>query len=305
VNDSRHILLLGASGFLGRHLALHLPALFPDHAIWKPTSEECNLREWTQPEYFVQHAIGEAPFMVINAAYSRDVNYHALIELNVVESWRATFSDSIMITIGTDAAYDPALQHDEVRYFTGAPYHQWYGHGLIKRLIAKICMDEGDESMWYHFVATSLFGSMHSMDDTHIIPDMMRKAIVAKENGTDWEVPGQGIRECVYVPDFVSNMMAIAGNAPPGIWNLGSTKKQMLVGAIAEEVAKTVMLDKKHIKRTNLDNPYNKLLVNTKAEQFLGLSHFKDTGWTKSLEAVYNYQKYSGGSTHQLPQVPF
>lgn len=129
---------------------------------------------------------------------------------NILESaYRAKYKNfvSILSTCIFPNDIEYPLTADKINL--GAPHSTNYGYSYAKRLLGYQTSIFGNmipESNWISIVPTNLYGSNDNfnLNDSHLIPALIRKAYDASTNGSDFVVWGDGspLRQFVYSEDM-------------------------------------------------------------------------------------------------------
>jgi len=248
------IIVTGATGFLGTALCKRLEQ--SGHSVVRLNSKNCDLTRpdsllafnkrkydqifhlaaWTQAGDFCLYHPGEQ--WVINQQ----------INTSVLTWWQRHQPQAKLISMGTSCSYDPRLELKEDNYLLGTPIDSLYAYAMTKRML---CI--GQNALQKQFglrhltiVPSTLFGPGYHLDgrQMHFIFDLMRKIIRGKFFGEPVVLWGDGYqkRELVFVDDFVSILLTIAGPLENTVMNIGAGE-EFTIRRFAEIICRNVGYD--------------------------------------------------------------
>ena len=229
-----HILVTGASGFLGTALCRTLRG--GGHEIVELNSRNCDLTRadaleawrttrfdrifhlaaWTQAGDFCLYHPGEQ--WVIN----QQINTH------VLAWWQKHQAQAKLISIGTSCSYDPALELKEDNYLVGTPIESLYTYAMTKRMLQVGLSSLARQFDLKHLtlVPSTLYGPGYHTDgrQMHFIFDLVRKILRGRYHGEPVVLWGDGLqrRELVYLEDFVTLALRLADDRENEIVNIGA-----------------------------------------------------------------------------------
>lgn len=228
------ILVIGATGFLGRALCSQLEA--QKHKVVQLNSKNCDLTRqdslnqfndltydqiyhlaaWTQAGDFCIYHPGEQ--WVINQQ----------INTNVLAWWQRYQPQAKMICIGTSCAYDPRLELIEKNYLVGMPIEDLFTYAMTKRMLyaGLLALHKQFGLKYLYPVTSTLYGPGYHTDERqmHFIFDLIRKIIRGKSYSEPVVLWGDGYqrRELVFVDDFVKIVLQLAATRDNDIINIGA-----------------------------------------------------------------------------------
>ena len=228
------ILITGATGFLGTHLASHLESR--GDRVVRLGSRNCDLTRsdslysfdarrydqiyhlaaWTQAGDFCLHHPGEQ--WLINQQ----------INTNLLAWWQAQQPQARLIAMGTSCAYPCDRELVEDNYLEGRPIDSLFTYAMTKRMLyvglQALVRQFGLRSLC--LVPSTLYGPGYHTDgrQMHFIFDLIRKILRAKRDGSVPVLWGDGHqrRELVYVDDFVDVAVRLADTADEPLINIGA-----------------------------------------------------------------------------------
>jgi GDP-L-fucose synthase len=217
-------LVLGADGFLGRHLATLLERRGQGvHRIGRAAGD---LSDWPT----AQRALRDAPrasriFHLVTKQRTGQVQFgiqgdllavNARIHLNVLEAWRQFQPQAKLISTGSSCVY-PELDRPIVEAdFQSGPMHPSVrGYGLAKQMLAV-----GSEAYsaqyglrYLHLILATVYGpgDHKEPDRTHFIAGMIDRAVqemrADKSEFSVWGEPGT-VRDLLYVDDQLDAILS-------------------------------------------------------------------------------------------------
>lgn len=228
-----HIIVTGASGFLGRflcealeeggHRVTKLDSKIADltkqgslNIFTEPYDRIYHLAAWTQAGDFCLHHPGEQ--WLINQQ----------INTNVLSWWHAHQPQAKLIAMGTSCSYDPELPLSEENYMRGEPIESLFTYAMTKRMLYSglTSFNKQFGHTYLCLVPSTLYGPYYHTDgrNMHFIFDLIRKILRGKEKGEPVVLWGDGYqkRELVFVPDFVNAALYLSDHVDSDIVNIGA-----------------------------------------------------------------------------------
>jgi GDP-L-fucose synthase len=205
-----NILITGGSGLLGSEINL-------TNGL-KPTSKELDLRDYCALKRYIQlHNVTKiihCAAMVggVQANYTKmfdffDINLQ--INTNILRACKEfNLNNSIFILSTCVMPAEAKLPYTEQSLHTGEPHFTNYGYAYAKRML-----EVGSRSLKQQYginticlIPSNLYGpnDNYNLESGHVIPSLIHKCFIAKQNNEDFVVWGSGMpmREFVYVKDF-------------------------------------------------------------------------------------------------------
>jgi GDP-L-fucose synthase len=229
----KHVLISGASGFLGKNLVKHLTNKGVNittlnsktHNLTKDnTLQDINgaqfdhifhLAAWTQAGTFCDTHRG------IQWIVNQQIN------TNMLAWWQQNAPQAKMITFGTSVSYASENNLVEDVYMDGQPYDKFYAYAMCKRMLLSglQCLQKQYGLNYLYLIPSTLYGPGYHTDDrqAHFIYDLIRKILRAKLHGEPVILWGDGEqrRELIYVNDFIEIMLALNSNTANDYFNIG------------------------------------------------------------------------------------
>jgi len=235
-----HILVTGATGFLGTHLCRALESA--GHTIVQLNSRNCDLTlhgsldryagtdydqiyhlaAWTRAGDFCLHHPGEQ--WIIN----QQINTH------VLTWWKTHQPQAKMICMGTSCSYPPDRVLSEDNYLSGLPIESLFTYAMTKRMLytGLLALNKQFGLQYLYLVPSTLYGPGYHTDgrQMHFIFDLIRKIIRGKRYGEPVVLWGDGYqrRELVYVEDFVKMTTFLNNVCKNDIINIGAGEEHTI-----------------------------------------------------------------------------
>jgi GDP-L-fucose synthase len=217
-------IVIGADGFLGRHLAALLERRGQGvHRIGRAAGD---LSDWPT----VQRALREAPgasriFHLVTKQRTGQVQFgiqgdllavNARIHLNVLDAWRQFQPQAKLVSTGSSCVY-PEIDHPigEAAFQSGAMHESVRGYGLAKQMLAV-----GSETYaaqyglrYLHLILATVYGpgDHKEGDRSHFMGGMIDRAVHEMRAGmnefTVWGRPDT-VRDLLYVDDQLDAILA-------------------------------------------------------------------------------------------------
>jgi GDP-L-fucose synthase len=247
------VVVTGGAGFLGREVCRALEAYRPAEII-VPRSFDYDLRERAavdrlmrdaRPEVVIHLAAVVGGIGANRANPGRYFYENAIMGIQLLEAARIAGVQKVVV-LGTICAYPKhtPVPFREQDLWQGYPEETNAPYGLAKKML--VVQAQAYRQQYglnaISLLPVNLYGPRDNFDleSSHVIPALIRKAIEAREAGSEMVVWGDGsaTREFLYVDDAAEGIVCAAerydGEQPV---NLGSGEEipiRELVGLIAE-----------------------------------------------------------------------
>ena len=217
-------IVLGADGFLGRHLVATWRAHgWPVHPIGRAAGDFTD-------SGVVDAALSQAPasgriFHAITKQRTGSIQYqmqgelladNARIHLNVLEAWRRFQPQAKLISLGSSCVYPESDKPlPETAFRTGAPHPSVRGYALAKELLITGSETYGSQYglKWLHCVLATVYGpGAHTEPHrSHFMAALIARAVAGHRAGDrSFEVWGslETVRDLLFVDDQIAAVMA-------------------------------------------------------------------------------------------------
>ncbi|KAA1475228.1 NAD(P)-binding protein [Dentipellis sp. KUC8613] len=246
-----------------------------------------------------------------NLSFLRD---NTLINSNVLNAAHEHDVQKVISCLSTcvfpDAAQPPL---DESKIHLGPPHKSNYGYAYAKRMI-DVANHAYKEEFGCNFTAaipTNIFGPHDNFDleDSHVIPGLIHKCYLAKQNNTPFVVAGTGtpLRQFVYSHDLAKMFiwqLREYNDVEPVIFSVAEDE-DISIRCVAEAIVKAVGF-KGELKfdTSKADGQYRKPASNAKLMSLIGES-FAFTPFDSALQDTVDWfvRNYDNARTGMEPVV--
>lgn len=223
LSESDQVLVLGADGFIGRHLVRHL------NALGKKVTAIGRVEGDFTDESLVDHLLSAAPkvdeiFHLITRQRTGAIQYsiqgellaiNARIHLNVLEAWRRHQPQAKLVTAGSSCVY-PELDRPipETAFLTGPLHDSVRGYGLAKQALIVGCETYAQQYglTYLHCILATVYGPGDHKEEnrSHFMTAMIDRAVREQRAGarkfTVWGAPNT-TRDLLYIDDQIEAML--------------------------------------------------------------------------------------------------
>jgi len=205
-----NILITGGSGLLGSEINIKNGL--------KPSSDELNLLDYCALKRYIQlnnvskiiHCAAKVGGVHANHTKMFDFfDINLQMNANILQACKEfNLNNSIFILSTCVMPAKSNLPYTEESLHTGEPHFTNYGYAYAKRML-----EVGSRSLKQQYginticlIPSNLYGPKdnYNLESGHVIPSLIHKCFIAKQNNQDFVVWGTGMpmREFVYVKDF-------------------------------------------------------------------------------------------------------
>ncbi|GAA5874116.1 hypothetical protein JCM16303_005748 [Sporobolomyces ruberrimus] len=195
---------------------------------------------------------------------------------------------------------------DESHVHLGPPHESNFGYAHGKRLV-DVYNHAYNEEFGCNFtsaIPTNIFGphDNYDLEDSHVIPGLVHKCLLAKKNGTPFTVSGSGtpLRQFIYSRDLAKLFIWQLKEYPeidPIILSVGE-KDEITIKQVAEAIVKSVGFQGEVTwDSSKADGQYKKTASNEKLMKYL--PEFEFTPFDKALQESVDWfvQNYDSART--------
>ncbi|GAA5822329.1 hypothetical protein JCM5353_001574 [Sporobolomyces roseus] len=200
---------------------------------------------------------------------------------------------------------------DESHVHLGPPHESNFGYAHGKRLV-DVYNHAYNEEFGCNFtsaIPTNIFGphDNYDLEDSHVIPGLVHKCLLAKKNGTPFSVSGSGtpLRQFIYSRDLAKLFIWQLKEYPeidPIILSVGE-KDEITIKQVAEAIVKSVGFQGEVTwDSSKADGQYKKTASNEKLMKYLPEFEFTpfETALKESVDwFVQNYDSARTGNKKQ------
>ncbi|GAA5995305.1 uncharacterized protein JCM10292_005092 [Rhodotorula paludigena] len=200
---------------------------------------------------------------------------------------------------------------DESHVHLGPPHHSNFGYAHGKRLV-DVYNHAYNEEFGCNFtsaIPTNIFGphDNYDLEDSHVIPGLVHKCLLAKKNGTPFTVAGSGtpLRQFIYSRDLAKLFIWQLKEYPeidPIILSVGE-EDEISIKQVAEAIVKAVGFEGEVTwDSSKADGQFKKTASNQKLRKYLPEFEFTpfDVALKESVDwFVQNYDSARTGNKKQ------
>lgn len=251
-------IVLGAGGFIGRHLTrilaaagvrVHaIPRAAGDLSDW--TAAERLLREAPPAERIFHLATRQRTGAIQYAMQSELLAHNARIHLNALDAWRRHQPQAKFVSTGSSCVYPESDQPLPEESFQAGPLHPSVrGYGLAKQILAVGSEAAAREHglSYLHLILATVYGpgDHQEPDRSHFMGGMIARAQAEHQAGarrfTVWGGP-DSVRDLLYVEDQIAAMLAADAAFENRILNC-SANRPVRIGDCAEAILRALDWD--------------------------------------------------------------
>ena len=165
---------------------------------------------------------------------------NALININVFEAARLNRVKNIVAFSSVTAFPDSGSDFSEADLYKGEPHPSCYPYAYAKRIIEVLCRAY-TEQYGLNYNCLFLANAYGPCGQDNVIPTLIKKCIIAKEKGLDFEVLGDGTpkRDFIYIED-VRRIVNKLVNLPMFGPIIVSSGMVVSIGEVVEEIVRAI-----------------------------------------------------------------
>ena len=277
---------------------------------FKPTSKQLNLMNIDDIIRYISmnkidsiiHCAAKVGGIKANSDRLGEFFYgNIIMNSNVLEAARITGVKKVVSFMSTcvfpdDATYP--LSSDQIH--NGEPHSSNYAYGYAKRML-EVQSRAYREQYGCNFVTVipcNIYGTNDNFDleSSHVIPGLIHKCYLAKQNNTDFEIWGTGraYREFIYSRDVGNISQWVLENYDSSEPLIVSPDEEICIATLAQEIAWRMGVDKIIYNHDYPDGQLKKPSDNSKLKSLLPDFKFTpiEEGLQKSIDwFIENYDK--------------
>ncbi len=281
----KKILILGASGFLGRFLIKNFNV--KNINLQTPNSKEVNLLNYadlinlndTYDEIYYLAAWTEAgDFCLKNPGRQWIINQ--TMNTNIVRWWTEFQKNAKFIFIGSSCGYGENSKLKEENFLYDIPHESLMAYAMSKKMLVHgaISCNKQFDMKWICAIPATLYGPNYHIDNrqSHFIHDLIKKILRAKLLNEEVVLWGDGNqrREIIHVNDFSKLLIDLNGKFENEIVNVGAIS-DFSIREFANKICKII------------DYDANKIIYDKK--KYVGVFE-KKLNISKIKEKIQNYE---------------
>ena len=281
------ILVAGGTGLVGSAIKTISQDYVGKYNFIYLNSSDCNLMNYPATlAYFIENK----PDFVIHLAANvgglfknmenpvQMLEENLIINLNVIRAAHILKVEKLIACLSTcifpDNINYPISEND---LHNGPPHNSNEGYAYSKRILQTLCNSYNKQygDKFVCVIPTNIYGPYDNfnLDDAHVIPALIHKCYIAKENNTPFIVSGTGtpLRQFIYSEDLARNIMWVLEeyNENEPIILSPNEEDEISIECVAKYIAKEFDYDT-HLEfdTTKSDGQYKKTASNKKFRQY-------------------------------------
>lgn len=218
------ILITGGSGLVGNGIK-HFEYLYPNFEFIYLNSKICDLTNYNDTLNYFQKI---KPYYVIHLAANvgglfKNMNQkvqmfedNMLINQNVLKISYLTNVHKLIACLSTCIFPDKTTYPiDETMLHNGPPHESNHAYAYSKRMLEVLCKSYQQQynKNFICVIPTNIYGKFDNfhLEDSHVIPGLIHKCYLAKQNNTKFIVNGSGkpLRQFIYSKDLAELILYI------------------------------------------------------------------------------------------------
>ena len=235
---NKKILITGASGFVGSHLARLLKSIGYEIFFIKREFFENDYKEFEKKNSFLKNQFS---YLIHLASYTEPGTFcknfpgdqfitNEFINLKVLDLWKNFCPDSVFIGLGTSVSYPPDLKNlEEKNYFKINNDLNYIGYWSTKRslLYGLIALSKQYNLKYLYLIPSMIYGEGYNIKkkNLHFIYDIIIKILYASKKSEQAVLWGDGYqkREVIHINQFCNHFLKLMNkNITNTIINVGS-----------------------------------------------------------------------------------
>lgn len=250
------ILVTGGTGLVGSAIKTISEKYKTKYHFIYLNRNECNLMNYPSTlAYFIENK----PDFVIHLAanvgglFKNMENPVQMLEENLIINLNVIRAAHILKVEKLIACLSTCIFPDNINYpisekdlHNGPPHFSNEGYAYSKRILQTLCNSYNKQygDKFVCIIPTNIYGPYDNfnLDDAHVIPALIHKCYIAKENNTPFIVSGTGtpLRQFIYSEDLARNIMWVLEeyNENEPIILSPNEEDEISIGCVAKYIAK-------------------------------------------------------------------
>jgi len=242
------ILITGGTGLVGENFKKILP-----NAIYI-SSNDYDLRYYNQVEDMfktytpthVIHLAGMVGGVGANIKYPVEFFENNMLINTLVLQYAHKYNVEKLVAFMSTCIFPDVVEYPLTpdKIHLGQPHSSNFGYAYAKRMLdvqLRAYQQQYNRS-WFSVIPTNIYGSYDNfnLEHAHVIPALIHKCYLAKQNNTPWTIWGSGeaIREFIHVEDIVNLTLKLLDSYTDTTPIILSTSEQTTIKTIVELIAK-------------------------------------------------------------------
>ena len=270
------LLITGGTGLVGSAIDVGTKVSSSDVDL-RIAEDTFNFFEKQKPKKVI-HCAGRVGGLGGNMNHKGEFFYeNIMINTNVLEASRRVGVEKVVSFLST-CVFPDSVEYPltEKKIHIGEPHHSNYPYAYAKRMvdIQSRAYKEQYGLNYVSVIPTNIYGpnDNFSIDDGHVLPALIHKCYLAKQNNTDLEVWGSGkpLREFIYSEDVAKLSKWVLENYEEEEPIIFTTSEEISVGNVVEIVVNCMEFKGKVVfNKDKSDGQFRKPADNSKLLSYL------------------------------------
>jgi len=245
---NKKILITGGSGLVGQNFKKFLP--FADYVhtsmydLRYPDQVQAMFEKY-QPTHVI-HLAGTVGGVGANIKYPVQFFNDNILINTLLLKYAHAYDVEKLIAFMSTCIFPDVVEYPLTpsKIHLGEPHPSNFGYAYAKRMldIQLRAYQTQYNKTWFSVIPTNIYGPFDNfnLDHAHVIPALIHKCYLAKQNNTPWIVWGTGeaVREFVYVDDIVQLTHQLLDTYIDTTPVILSTSEQTSIKTVVELIAK-------------------------------------------------------------------
>jgi GDP-L-fucose synthase len=280
------VLITGGSGLVGNAI-MNICNEYNTHRYIFMSSKDCNLLNYQEtlnyfnkikPDYVI-HLAAKVGGLFKNMNYKVDMFTHNItINNNVLQVCHELHVKKVVSCLSTCIfPNDTTYPINETMLHCGAPHHSNDAYAYAKRMLevlSKAYRDQYNDN-FICIIPTNIYGPYDNfnLEDSHVIPGLIYKCYLAKQNNLPFVVAGTGIplRQFIYSEDLARLILwsLFDYNEMETIILSPNENSEVSISMVADIIANAFNYNNIEFDKSKSDGQYKKTADNSKLMKYL------------------------------------